>query len=200
VPALLFAFYPGGEGGHAIAEILVGDHPPTGRLPFSVPVAEADLPVFDAVSSTVEYGYLHGYRHLAAGATPAHYPFGFGRGTTSFTLGELEGLEASYAADGAVEVTVPVQNTGSRAGTETVQLYVAAIGSSVSRAPSDLRAFDQVTLAAGAAGAATLRFPVSDLAYWDDAASTWRIEAIDYEVRVQTDAETVASRATFAVR
>lgn len=199
VPALLFAFYPGSRGGHAIADVLLGDHPPTGRLPFSVPVAEADLPPFDNVSAEVAYGYLHGYRHLAAGPTPAHYPFGFGLSTTTFDIDAPTGLSASYAAGETIALEVAVTNTGPRAGTETVQLYVTAIDSAVERAPLDLRAFDQVTLAPGASGTATLSVPLRDLAYRDEATQTWILEPIEYEVRIATSAADVIHTARFSV-
>jgi beta-glucosidase len=199
VPALLFAFYPGSQGGHAIADILLGDHPPTGRLPFSVPVAEADLPPFDNVSATVEYGYLHGYRHLAAGPTPAHYPFGFGLSTTTFAIASPTGLSTTYAEGDTIDVEVEVTNSGARAGTETVQLYVSALGSAVERAPLDLRAFDQVTLAPGATGTATLRVPLRDLAYWDAASGTWILEAVEYEVHIGTSAADLVHTSGFTV-
>jgi beta-glucosidase len=198
VEALLLAFYPGSEGGHAIAEILFGDAPPTGRLPFSVPVRESDLPPFDNVSTTVEYGYLHGYRYLADGGMAPHYPFGFGLSTTTFAM--TPGiLDASYAATETVTIPVEVTNTGSRGGTETVQLYVAAIGSAVLRAPSDLRAFGQVTLAPGETGTVMLSFPLSDLAFWDEAASAFVVERIEYEVQIGTSSGATPHRARFGV-
>lgn len=199
VPALLFAFYPGSHGGHAIADILLGDHPPTGRLPFSVPVAESDLPPFDNTSPMVEYGYLHGYRHLAAGPTPAHYAFGFGLSTTTFAIAAPTGLAATYGEGDTLEVEVEVTNSGARAGTETVQLYVSALDSAVERAPLDLRAFDQVTLSPGATGTATLRVPLRDLAYWDAASGAWILEAIEYEVGIGTSAADLVHTALFRI-
>ncbi len=199
IPALLFAFYPGSQGGHAITDVLLGDQPPTGRLPFSVPVSEGDLPTFDNVSHTVEYGYLHGYRHLAAGPSPAHYPFGFGLGTTTFTLAAPTGLQPTYAEGETLALEVEVTNTGGRAGTETVQLYVTAIDSAVERAPLDLRAFDQVTLEPGGSGTATLEVPVADLSFWDEERGAWVLEAIEYEVRIGTSAADVAHTARFTV-
>jgi beta-glucosidase len=199
IEALLFASYPGSEGGHAIAEILFGDHPPTGRLPFSVPLAEADLPPFDDVSATVTYGYLHGYRHLLSEGTPAHYPFGFGLSTTTFGLAAPRLATPAPGPMDTVEVEVDVTNTGMRAGTETVQLYVAAVGSRVMRAPRDLRAFGQITLEPGATGTVTLRFPVRDLRFWDETAGAYETEAIEYDAFVSTDAETSSGSVRFRV-
>lgn len=199
VEALLFAFYPGSEGGDAIAAILFGDAEPSGRLPFSIPAAESDLPPFDNTSTVVTYEYLHGYRHLAhEGHAPAH-PFGSGLAYTTFELSELALADDSIAADGALELSVRVTNTGARAGRETVQLYVAPIGSSVLRAPEDLRAFAQVELAAGASEVVTLRVPARDLAIWDEDLDAWRQEPIEHEARIGRHAGDALLTARFRV-
>jgi beta-glucosidase len=203
VEALLWAGYPGSEGGDALAAILFGDDAPSGRLPFTIPRAETDLPDFDDESLTVTYGYFHGYRHLANEGTPAEYPFGYGLGYTDFALSDLS-LEAdSVSADGMVELNFRVSNTGPTAGRHTVQVYVAAIGSAVERAPEDLRAFGQVELAAGGAEMMSLSFPVSDLAHWDVDAGELVVEAIEYEVRVGShsgDPAALTARLTVAPR
>ena len=184
VPALLFAFYPGSEGGHALAEVLFGDHAPSGRLPFSVPVAEGDLPPFDNVSASVGYGYLHGYRHLDGAGVPAHYPFGFGLSYTRFEHADLQLARDVVGPDGVIEATLRVTNAGAMAGIETLQLYVAARGGAVERAPQDLRAFAQVALAPGERREVALSFPAADLSIWDVDAGRFRVEPIEYELRV----------------
>jgi len=182
--AVLHAFYPGSEGGHAIADVLFGVAAPSGRLPFAVPVAEADLPPFDNTSLSVTYGYLYGYRHLDAAGTAPRYPFGFGLTYTTFTYDSLTLDATTLAPDGTLTATVEVTNTGTVAATETVQLYVAAVGSRVTRAPRDLRAFGQIELAPGATGSVELTVPARDLAFWDVDAGAWEVEAIDYEIQV----------------
>jgi beta-glucosidase len=184
VEAILFAFYPGARGGEAIADVVFGDHAPSGRLPFSVPVAESDLPPFDNVSDTVTYGYFHGYRHLAHEGTAAAYSFGFGLSYTTFAYSNLIVSTDTVAPDGSLTVTVTVTNEGTRTAIETVQLYVAAMGSRVERAPEDLRGFAQVELAAGASADVTIPLAAADLAFWDEADSSWEVEAIDYELHV----------------
>ena len=200
IEGLVFAFYPGAEGGHALADLLYGRIAPSGRLPFSVPEREADLPPFDNVSPTVTYGYFHGYRHLAhEGLTPRH-AFGSGLSYTLFAYSELA-LSATTLADGeTLEATVLVTNTGSVAARETVQLYVAALGSRVERAPHDLRAFAQVMLAPGASERVTLRVPASDLRFWDVVMSRWELESIDYEARVGASSEDIRLTAMFSAR
>ncbi len=185
VEALLFAFYPGAQGGRALADVLYGDVAPSGRLPFSIPRLESDLPEFDNVSTSVTYGYFHGYRHLERESTPALYPFGHGLSYTTFDYVPMLALDRpTLRAGETLEVTATITNSGARAAIETVQLYVSAIGSRVERAPQDLRAFAQVTLSPGASAPVTLRVRADDLRYYDVATSAWILEPIEYEVRV----------------
>jgi beta-glucosidase len=100
----------------------------------------------------------------------------------------------------AVEATLSVENVGRVRGTETVQLYVSALGSRVVRAPSDLRAFAQVTLAPGERRTVTLRFEVADLAFWNEARRAFEVEPLDYEVRVGAHAGDPGQTARFRVR
>lgn len=196
--ALLFAFYPGGQGGHGLADVLFGDVAPSGRLPFTIPESESDLPLFDSVSTEVTYEYLHGYRYLAARGTAARYPFGFGLSTTTFELEAPRGA-TTVAPDGTLELAVRVTNTGARAGTETVQLYVACVDASVDRAPFDLRAFGQVTLAPGASGDVSLRVRARDLAYWDETSGALVVEPGEYQALVGTSSATLPFTHSFRV-
>jgi beta-glucosidase len=205
VEGLLFAFYPGAEGGRALARVLYGDVSPLGRLPFSIPRDEADLPLFDNVSPTVEYGRRHGYTHLAGEGRPAERPFGFGLGYTSFELGEVTlartELDASEAesADAILELRVPVQNVGERAGREVVQLYVRApTEATTSDAAFELRAFASVSLDAGAGEDAVLRLRLVELATWDGTAM--RVRPGTYALRVGVNAEDTAWEGELLVR
>jgi beta-glucosidase len=197
--AVLMAWYPGVRGGFAIADVLFGDADPSGRLPASVPVAEVDLPEFDNVSEAVEYGYLHGYRHLDANGIAAAFPFGFGLGYTTFSYDALAIDAGSIAQDGSVTATVELTNTGSRTGIETAQLYVEVPASAWMRAPKDLRAFGQIELAAGASGALELTIAASDLAVWDNDAGGWVIEPTEYVVRVGSSSADLPLEASFTI-
>lgn len=196
---LLMAFYPGSEGGHAIADVLFGDEDASGRLPFSVPVSEADLPAFDNTSDTVTYGYFHGYRHLQNEGMAPQYPFGFGLSYASFALANLIVTPGPIARDGTVSASVDVTNTSAVRGRQTVQLYVGAIGSRVTRAPRELRAFAQIELAPGATETVTMRFLAADLAFWDEAAGAFELEALEYAVGVGTSVEDLPAAGTFRV-
>jgi beta-glucosidase len=119
VPAILLAWYPGMEGGHALADVLLGSREPGGRLPFVMPRDEADLPAFDRDADAVVYDRWHGQRLLDRDGTPAAYPLGFGLSYTSFALHHVQA-----ALDrGSITVRVDVENTGNRPGGEVVQVY-----------------------------------------------------------------------------
>jgi beta-glucosidase len=113
----------------------------------SVGGSEADLPPFDNVSLQVDYGYLHGYRHLDHEKKSPLFPFGHGLSYTRYEYTNLRLDEDTVAADGTLRATCDVQNNGSRAGRATVQLYIGAPESPTLRAPRDLRGFAQVELA-----------------------------------------------------
>jgi beta-glucosidase len=186
--ALVHAFYPGAQGGRALADVLFGDVAPSGRLPFSMPEAEVDLPVFDNVSSTVTYDYFHGYRHLLREETPARFPFGFGLSYTSFAYSDLALDKDRVTGEETAIARVTVTNMGAVAATETVQLYVTALGSRVERSPADLRGFAQVSLDPGESRAVEIPVRVADLASYDVDSEAWEVEPISYQVRVAANA------------
>jgi beta-glucosidase len=194
--ALVHAFYPGSEGGRALADILFGDAAPSGRLPFTMPVAESDLPVWDNVSLSVTYDLFHGYRKLARDAKPARYPFGFGLTYTTFSYSELALDRTTAVASDVIDVSVTVTNTGAVPAIETVQLYVAPPAGSVERAPFQLGAFAQVELAAGASQRLTIPLRVTDLRLYLDGA--WTLVPGTYTVRAAKHAEDPGVTATFA--
>jgi beta-glucosidase len=141
VGAILMAWYPGMEGGRALADILLGDAEPGGRLPVAIPRRRADLPILDWHAKRVTYGRWWGQRKLDRDGVPAAYPFGFGMGYTTWQL------HGQRVPDG---VEVSVANTGARDGRHVVQVYSG----------SALVAFAPVRVAAG--GSATLFIAVPD--------------------------------------
>jgi beta-glucosidase len=199
VAALLMLWYPGMEGGHALADVLLGHVNPSGKLPCTFPRSNDDLPFFDANATAITYDLWHGYRKLERdGVTPA-YPFGFGLSYTEFTLGNLRLAEERITTKGTLVATLDISNTGGRVGDEVVQLYVGARGSAVERAPRELKAFNKVSLAPGETRAVRLAVPAADLAYFDPAAG-WVVEPGPYEVIVGRHAcDPDALRAQFIV-
>ena len=145
VPGLIHSWYSGSEGGHALAEVLLGKAEPSGRMPVSTPALTEHLPPFDKNATAFTYGRYHGWWHLAHEGHRAHFPFGFGLGYTTFTLGDAEA--------NAEQVSVPVNNNGDRAGRALVQLYGRRVDGD---GPLRLLAFSRFDLEAGATATATL--------------------------------------------
>ncbi len=150
VPALLMAWYPGMEGGHALAAILFGDVPPSGRLPCTWARSAAQLPPFDRHAKVAHYGPLHGYRLMQAERRQPAFWFGHGLTYTRFAY-EPPRLDGDTLA-------VTIRNVGPRPGTEVVQLYVDQALGSDRRALGTLRDFRRATVAAGASH--EVRFPL----------------------------------------
>ncbi len=177
VAAVLLTWFGGQEMGHALADVLLGEVEPGGRLPTTWPAAEADVPVLDTtpVDGTVAYdeGVHIGHRAwLRAGAEPA-YPFGHGLGYTTW---ELSGLTVSET-----EVTVRVRNTGARAGKHVVQVYLSKEDTAVDRPVLWLAGFGTVRADAGATRTVTVALPPRVFEHWDGG---WRREPGRFIVHV----------------
>jgi beta-glucosidase len=140
--AIIEAWYVGEQGGNAVADVLFGDVNPGGKLPVTIPRSVGQLPSFYNVKPSARRGYLFD-------SVAPLYPFGYGLSYTSFEVGVPHLSSDRIATDGSVSVTVPVRNTGLRAGDETVQVYVHQQVGSVTRPIKELKAFRRVTLAPG---------------------------------------------------
>jgi beta-glucosidase len=166
--AIIEAWYPGQEGGTAVAEALLGQVNPGGKLPVTVPRSVGQLPLTYNEKPSAHRGYLFG-------TTAPLFPFGFGLSYTKFEIGppvlqapKVSAAKLSGASAGTVTVSVPVRNTGKVAGDEVVQLYVHENVSSVTRPVKELKGFHRVTLAPGEA--TTVRFALSSDAFaiWNE--------------------------------
>ncbi len=161
VPGLLMSWYAGMEGGHALADVLLGRAEPAGRLPFSVPTSEEHLPAFDRDATTITYDRWHGQRLLDRLGVAAAYPLGFGLGYTTF---QLAGPSAEQTGDEQLTVRVEVRNTGTRDGRHVVQVY----GSAPSAPPGrHLLGFTVVPVPAGGSSPAEVRASLRPLSRWD---------------------------------
>jgi len=163
VGAVLLAWYPGMEGGHAIADILLGDAEPAGRLPMAIPHRKNDLPQVDWAADTVNYGRWWGQRKLDRDGVSAAYPLGFGLGYTTFALadldiGRLEGERFSAA--------VTVTNTGTRPGHHVVQIY-GIQPADTGRPVHHLLGFQSVHLPAGHSGRVVVDCSLRPVQRWD---------------------------------
>ncbi|KVH73472.1 glycosyl hydrolase [Burkholderia cepacia] len=180
VHGVLEAWYPGAQGGQAIADLLFGDANPSGRLPLTFPKQEADLPqpAIDPSRTQTIYaeGLAYGYRWFDAKAIEPLFPFGYG---LSYTTYALSALSARADAAGNVTVGVTVTNTGARAGAQTVQIY-AALPASLGEPPKRLVGWTKVALQPGEARTVSVAVPAQRFAVWDANAHAWRIAAGSY--------------------
>jgi beta-glucosidase len=192
VAAIVQAWYPGQEGGNAVADVLIGDVDPSGRMPTTWPKRIEDTPAYDwypGEGGHVRYGegLLVGYRGFEARGVEPLWAFGHGLSYTTFEWNEV-------AADGD-SATLEVVNTGDRAGTEVVQAYVAALDRPVDGPPQVLAGFAKVAL--GPREARRVRVELSPAAFrrWDTEAQAWVVDPGRYDVRLgRSSGDIVATR------
>lgn len=159
--AILECWYPGQEGGTAIADIVFGDVNPGGKLPVTVPRHEGQIPLFYNAKPSAGRGYLFE-------STDPLFPFGHGLSYTRFEIGAPRLSASSIGRDGSVEVSVEVTNTGKRAGDEVVQLYVHDKVSSITRPIKELKGFRRVTLKPGERRTLTFRLDQKAFRMWNE--------------------------------
>jgi beta-glucosidase len=187
-PAILEGWLLGQAGGSATADLLLGVTSPSGRLAETLPVRYEDNPTvgaFPGEHGHVRYGegLLIGYRWYDAHHLPVAYPFGHGLTYTTFEYSSLA-VDVVDAAKPRVQVRLTVTNTGQRAGTETVQVYVADPVASVYRPEQELRAFARVSLDPGQSAPVTLTLERRAFAYWHVALGQWAVEGGTFEIRI----------------
>ncbi|WP_420080880.1 beta-glucosidase family protein [Streptomyces sp. JL4002] len=179
VAAVLLGWFPGQEGGAALADVLLGAEEPGGRLPTTWPARFADAPVTEVVpvDGRLEYreGLFIGYRAYERNGIVPAFPFGHGLGYTDWAY---ESLEAT-----ADTVRVRVTNTGTRPGREVVQVYLAPLDDAVERPASWLAAFTGVQAGPGESVEAEIALPARAFEIWDEEARAWRRIGGAYEVR-----------------
>ena len=186
VPAIVMLWYPGMEGGHALADVLLGRVNPSGRMPMTIPTNEVHLPAFDRTATTATYDRWHGYTKLAHEGHEAAYPFGFGLSYTSFSHDGIYAITDEEATD----VTVTVTNTGEVAGSDVVQVYAGLPDSDVERANSLLVGFARTPeLAPGEACTLTIPVPHQRLMVWRLPERSWWLEPGNYQFSVAQHSE-----------
>ena len=189
VPGLVEAWFPGDEGGHALASVLFGDVSPSGKLPTTFGVRREDYPDFGhfpGVNGQVTYaeGIYVGYRHFDKGKIAPLFPFGYGLSYTAFEYGALRLSRPALSPTGTVSVSVPVTNTGRRAGAEVVELYVHDPAPRVDKAVRELKGFGKVDLLPGQTKIVTILLKPRDFAYCDVPGKQWKADAGVYEIEV----------------
>ena len=200
VPAVVEAWYPGMEGGNAVADVLLGKANPSGRLPFTWPKKLADSPSHAIGTEThdrVDYkeGVMVGYRYFDSRHVEPQFPFGYGLSYTTFSFGATT-LQANQ---GTVTGHLAVTNTGSRDGEETVQIYVRPLHPAVERPVHELKAFQKVALKAGQSQPVNFTLGPEAFSYFDAAKGQWSFDPGEYEIQVGASSEDIQSKATLNV-
>lgn len=192
LPAILHVTHSSEEEGHGVADVLFGDYSPAGRLNQTWPMGDAQLPPM------MDYNIRHGRTYMYSKERPL-YAFGFGLSYTTFTYEDLILSTPSVKADGKVEVTVKVKNTGKRAGDEVVQLYVKHIGAEVERPQLELKGFERVHIEPGAEKNVVLDLKPRDLAYWDSARQAWHVEKESVSILAGGSSDKLPVQATLRI-
>jgi len=188
VPAILEAWEPGSEGGHAIADILFGDVNPGGKLPVTFPRKASHAPLYYArnLTHSPEGGWMYRSRYWDGPTTPL-YPFGFGLSYTTFSITNLKVAAPQVTVGSSVAVTADVTNTGSAVGDEVVQLYIHQKAGSDSRPMRELKGFERLTLKPGETKTVTFLLGPAELGYWSTNTGKWAQEAEAFDVWVGAD-------------
>ncbi|MBW3521267.1 glycoside hydrolase family 3 N-terminal domain-containing protein [Chryseobacterium sp. NKUCC03_KSP] len=177
VGAILDVWYPGEEGGNAVAKVLFGAEDPSGKLPITFPIEEGQLPLTYDHHPT---GRGNDYHDLSGEPL---YPFGFGLSYTTFEISDLQLNQTKYSENDIIVAKVNVKNTGSKDGSEVVQLYVKDLLASVSRPIIELKGFKKVFLKTGESKQISIEIPVKELQFLDEKMN-WMIEKGIYRIFV----------------
>jgi beta-glucosidase len=196
IPSILEAWYPGSEGGSAVADLLFGDANPCGKLPVTWMKHVGQIPIYYSHNLT-QNPAEQDKRYWNEKSVPL-YPFGYGLSYTTFAFSNLKVSQPEVKIGNNLEVTVDVKNTGSRTGDEVVQLYIHQQAGSASRPVRELKGFEHVTLAPGETKTVRFKLGPDELRYWSAAVKNWVQEAETFDVWVGNDS-TASLHSTFKV-
>ncbi len=200
VPAILYAWYAGMEGGNALARVIFGDVNPSGKLPFSIPGDENELPEFDRYAERARYGYYHGYTLFDKKVSQASFPFGYGLSYTSFRYDTPVIQSTGLTVNDTLRVSVKVTNSGDVDGEEVVQMYVGFSHSAIDRPVKLLRGFDKVSINKEQTVTVDFNLPVQELAWYNSDSRSWEIEMMEYELYTGSSSSTAdLQQTTFSI-
>ena len=188
--AMLISWFNGSEGGNALADVLLGNVNPSGRLPFTFPASLNDSPAYSLGTfpgdNNVDYkeGLLVGYRWFDTKKIKPLFSFGFGLSYTEFSYSGIKTDKLKYKNDENINVSVNLKNTGKRKGDEVVQLYVHRLNSQVEWPEKELKGFTRVSLKPGESRKITMTLPISQLRYWDAKNHEWRLESGKIQIMI----------------
>ncbi len=203
-PAVLLAWYPGMEGGHALARVLFGDSAPSGKLPCTFPVRLEDSPAhalgaYPGKNGTVRYeeGLLVGYRWFDAKQVVPLFPFGHGLSYTRFEYSGLRLAEGQDARGPALTVEFQVTNTGETEGGEVAQVYVSDVKSSLPRPLKELEGFRKLFLKPGERQTVSIQLGRGAFAFYDPQRRGWLAEKGDFRIMVGSSSRDIRLEGDF---
>jgi beta-glucosidase len=207
VPAILECWYPGMEGGAAIARTLFGDNNPSGKLPVTFPRALNDSPAhasertFPGNRRQVHYNeeLLVGYRHFDKFNIEPLFPFGHGLSYTQFEYRELTLSAQNLSSEEVLTMSFTLANTGRVAGAEVVQLYVADLAPGDDRPPQSLKGFQKVGLEPGESQQVSLLLSMAELLVFCPQSNQWQVKPGAYSVRVGSSSRDIRLEANFSL-
>lgn len=188
VPAIMYSWYSGMEGGNALPKLLFGDINPSGKLPFSIPKDENHLPYFSSTDREITYDLYHGYTLLDKQNNKPAYPFGFGLSYTNYSYSDAKLTKN----DNTVNVTVKVTNTGEVDGEEIIQVYVGVKNSKIDRQKKLLKGFDKVFVKTGETKQVTIPVNLNEMQYFNNGTMKWEFEYGIYEFMVGPSSDEAA--------
>ena len=199
ISAILDVWYPGIEGGNAVADLLFGDANPGGKLTFSWPRSEGQIPIYYAHNAAHQPETDKSFvsRYWDEPSSPL-YPFGYGLSYANFAISNLKLNCRQVSAGEKVEASVDVENTGSKAGDEVVQLYIHQRSGSASRPVRQLKGFRRITLSPGGKTTVSFALGKDELSYWSPSKHAWVEEPSEFDVWVGEDS-TASLHDTFTV-
>ena len=213
VPAIVQGWFIGSEAGEALASVLVGDANPSGKLPFTWYQRLDDCGAhalnafpgvwrddYKIIDEEYKEGIFVGYRWTDKQKIRPLFAFGHGLSYTTFKLGKLVADKKQLTAGGQISFTVSVTNTGSRAGSETVQLYISDKQCSVERPVKELKAFQKVFLQPGESQDVTLTIGCDALSFYNEAKGQWTAEPGTFEALVGTASDNLTGKISFELQ
>ena len=204
--AILWSWFNGSEGGHALADVILGKVNPSGKLPFTFPASLDQSPAHALGTfpgdSTAEYkeGILVGYRWFDTKNLSPEYCFGYGLSYTDFAYEGLKTDKETYREGEKIRVSLRVKNTGNRDGLETVQLYIGELNPKVLKAAKELKAFKKVMVPAGKETEVIMEIAASELSYYDEGIHGWKLSPGNYKIMAGSSSRDIRASSEISIK
>ena len=206
IPSIVQNWYLGSEAGNALADILVGDVNPSGKLPFTFPVKLEDNAAHamgeypGAENQTYNESILVGYRWADTKNIKPLFSFGHGLSYTTFEYGKVTADKNQMKADENITFSVSIKNTGKRDGAEVIQLYIRDVESSLPRPYKELKGFEKVYLKAGESKIVKFTINKDTLSFFDDKKHEWVAEKGEFEAIIGSSSTDIRTRTSFSLQ